>query len=319
MTGDGALVNPLTDPHAANPAYAGGKGAALAAPGPHRPAGARRVRRQSAYRRFVDEHALSALIDQVTGQLDTAPAGLDTASARLRRGFEEAPVPAPVQAAVAAAYAALGEGPVAVRSSATAEDLPEASCAGQQESVLNVVGAEDLCTAVRRCWSSLWTAKALAYRRRRGTTGSSRWPSWCRTWCRRTSPGVLFTGDPMSGRRDRMVIEAVAGLGEALVGGRVTPRRGFRHLRPRTALPASAPKTHPSRPQPPHRLPQPATSTPPPRRKTPKPDNAEPADAERAPRTPAASRQRRRSAWTSALTPSDVTVSRHLDVASPGS
>ena len=107
--------------------------------------------------------------------------------ARLR---DSPPVPGDIAAAVTAAYRALGGGPVAVRSSATAEDLPTASFAGQQDTYLNVVGAEALLDAVRRCWASLWTDRAVAYRATSGSTTprcGSRW--WSRRWSTRRSPG----------------------------------------------------------------------------------------------------------------------------------
>jgi pyruvate,water dikinase len=238
MTGDGALIIRLTDPLAADPAATGGKGAALAAlarAGLPVPDGF--VVSTTAYRRFVDQHALGPLVEEVTGRLDPEPLGLDGASVTLRRSFEEAPVPAPLRVALAAGYTALGEGPVAVRSSATAEDLPEASFAGQQDSTLDVTGAEDLGAAVRRCWSSLWTARAMAYRRHQviGDGGLA-----LAVVVQKMVPddvaGVLFTADPISGRRDRTVIEAAAGLGDVVVGGRVTPRRWTLDSRTGTVL-----------------------------------------------------------------------------------
>jgi len=222
MGAEPALISRLTDPCACDPAFAGGKGAALAAlvhAGLPVPDGF--VVSTTAYQRFVIENGLSPLVAQVTSRPDTDPAGIDAASATLRRGFEDAPIAAPLRAALVAAYDELGEGPVAVRSSATAEDLPEASFAGQQESVLNVVGASDLCVAVQRCWSSLWTARARAYRRHQGIDEEHlALAVVVQKMVAADAAGVLFTADPVSGRRDHTVIEATAGLGEALVGGR---------------------------------------------------------------------------------------------------
>jgi rifampicin phosphotransferase len=180
----------------------------------------------AAYRDFVREHALDTMIRQEMADLSDDPRVVDAASQRLRRAFESAPISARLRDTIAAAYTALGEGPMAVRSSATAEDQPEASFAGQQDTTLNVEGTADLCDAVRRCWSSLWTARAIAYRRRHeiGHEHIS-----VAAVVQRMVPadvaGVLFTADPLSGRRDHIVIEAAAGLGEAVVGGRVTPDR----------------------------------------------------------------------------------------------
>jgi len=125
--------------------------------------------------------------------------------------------------AVVAAYAALGGGPVAVRSSATAEDLPGASFAGQHETFLNVVGPDAVVAAVRRCWASLWTERAVSYRAGRDAASEPRLS--IAVVVQRLVPadvaGVLFTADPTTGRRDETVITAAWGLGESVVGGTV--------------------------------------------------------------------------------------------------
>jgi pyruvate,water dikinase len=121
------------------------------------------------------------------------------------------------------AWRHLGGGPVAVRSSATAEDLPDASFAGQQETVLGVGDAEALLQAVRRCWSSLWTSRAIAYRVRQGFSHEE--VSLAVVVQRMIEPeaaGVLFTIDPV-GNADDMVVNAAYRLGEAVVSGWVTP------------------------------------------------------------------------------------------------
>jgi phosphohistidine swiveling domain-containing protein len=117
-----------------------------------------------------------------------------------------------------AAYARLGAGAVAVRSSATTEDSPGASFAGQQETVLGVTGAGDLVEAVRRCWDSLHAARAVAYRTARGLAE----PLMGVVVQRMVDPlvaGVLFTADPVTGRRTEMVVDAAPGLGTAVVDG----------------------------------------------------------------------------------------------------
>ena len=90
---------------------------------------------------------------------------------------------------IAAAYRALGAGPVAVRSSGTAEDGPAASYAGQHDSFLNVVGVQEVVAAVERCWASLDTERAIAYRARHGRSATPGWPWWCSGWSRPTRPG----------------------------------------------------------------------------------------------------------------------------------
>jgi rifampicin phosphotransferase len=153
--------------------------------------------------------------------------GVDTDAPpeRVRDALRAAPVPDGVAAAVRAAYRGLGDDvPVAVRSSATAEDLPTASFAGQQDTYLNVVGAEAVLDAVRRCWASLWTDRAVAYRREAGVAPAGvRLAVVVQRMVDAQVAGVLFTADPVSGRRSRAVVDASPGLGEAVVSGAVNP------------------------------------------------------------------------------------------------
>ncbi|TQM37617.1 PEP/pyruvate-binding domain-containing protein [Pseudonocardia cypriaca] len=144
---------------------------------------------------------------------------------RARQALAGAELPAAVAKAVLAAYPALGaDAPVAVRSSATAEDLPWASFAGQQDTYLNVVGADAVLDAVRRCWGSLWTERAVSYRE---TQGIDHQAVHIAVVVQRMVDvqvaGVLFTADPVTGTRHRAVIDASPGLGEAVVSGAVNP------------------------------------------------------------------------------------------------
>ena len=126
-----------------------------------------------AYREYVAEYQLADKIAALAAP-EGDPAGYESASEQIRTLFA-AEVSDAVRAEIAEAYTALGENvAVAVRSSATAEDLPEASFAGQQDTYLNVRGLEDLLVAVRDCWASLWTARAMAYRARQGIDGCRR-------------------------------------------------------------------------------------------------------------------------------------------------
>ena len=137
-----------------------------------------------AYREYVAEHQLADKIAALAVPGDD-PAGYESASQEIRALFA-VEVSDSVRAEIADAYAALGKNvPVAVRSSATAEDLPEASFAGQQDTYLNVRGLEDLLVAVRDCWASLWTARAMSYRAGRASILPwSVWPSWSNRWWR---------------------------------------------------------------------------------------------------------------------------------------
>ncbi|MEV4287590.1 PEP/pyruvate-binding domain-containing protein [Nonomuraea bangladeshensis] len=146
-------------------------------------------------------------------------------------------LPAELRREIAAGYEALGAGPVAVRSSATAEDLPGAAFAGQQDTYLNVVGEQALLDAVRRCWGSLHTERAVAYRARLGIDDAGvSIAVVVQRMVEADTAGVLFTADPVTGDRERIVVDA--GLGEAVVSGLVTPdhyevdRRGRIAYRP---------------------------------------------------------------------------------------
>jgi pyruvate,water dikinase len=209
-------------------ATAGGKGASLVrlhAAGLPVPAGF--IVTTDAYRQFVAAHNLQSGILAALADIDLSqPVTLEDASRRVRSLFAQGEVPPEIASAVAQAYATLpGTKPaVAVRSSATAEDLPEASFAGQQDTYLNVTGASAVLEATRNCWASLWTARAIGYRARQGI------PPECvalavvvQVLVPAEAAGIMFTADPVSGRRDRMLISAAWGLGEAVVGGLVTP------------------------------------------------------------------------------------------------
>lgn len=124
---------------------------------------------------------------------------------------------------IAAAYDELGAGRVAVRSSATAEDSETASFAGQQETYLGVVGAEEVCAKVVACWASFFSERALFYRGHKGSLEDLGMAVVVQRMVEAEKAGVIFTVDPVQRRRDRMIVEAVLGLGEQVVSGEVTP------------------------------------------------------------------------------------------------
>jgi rifampicin phosphotransferase len=178
-----------------------------------------------AYRAFVAAAGLQPEVVQICGEArpdDTAT--VEAASAAIRALFAGAAMPPEIAAATLQAYRDLGQGRVAVRSSATAEDLPGASFAGQQETYLNIEGEEQLLAAVQRCWSSLWTGRAIAYRARQGIGPEEvALAVVVQRQVEAESAGVLFTANPVNGRRDQMTIDGAWGLGEAVVSGQVTP------------------------------------------------------------------------------------------------
>jgi pyruvate, water dikinase len=136
----------------------------------------------------------------------------------------EAPIGDELRAAMAQAHAALGRDvAVAVRSSACAEDGQAASFAGQQETYLHVRGLEDVLDRLRDCWASFFSDRALFYRAEKGSLDDIAMAVVVQRMVDPEVAGVMFTVDPVSGRKDRLVIEAVLGLGEAVVSGEVTP------------------------------------------------------------------------------------------------
>jgi rifampicin phosphotransferase len=180
------------------------------------------------FRRVVAKTpAVGGLLDQLS-RVDLGDGdAVRVLSARMRRIIEDIPVPGDVEEAVARAVASFGEqGAYAVRSSATAEDLPTASFAGQQDTYLNVVGAASVLRHISRCWASLFTERAVTYRRRHGI--DHRTVQMAVVVQRMVVPdvsGVLFTADPVTGNRKTATVDAGFGLGEALVSGLVNPDR----------------------------------------------------------------------------------------------
>jgi pyruvate,water dikinase len=178
------------------------------------------------YRDFVSINGLNGRIDKIlqTIQPDD-PAMLEQASAEIRAAFQTGNIPQDMLEEIRAAYAALGDSTaVAVRSSATAEDLPDLSFAGQQDTYLNIVGDEALLTGVVDCWASLWTARAIGYRARNAIAHSdTALAVVVQRMVQSEASGVLFTANPLTGKRAETVIDATLGLGEALVSGQVVP------------------------------------------------------------------------------------------------
>src|SRR5215211_5993657 len=181
----------------------------------------------AAYDRFVAENDLKRSIRAALEKVDASKADtLTSASDQIRDLFLRADLSEEVSGAIAEAYAGLDQvdAAVAVRSSATTEDLPSASFAGQQTTSLNVRGEDELLEAVRRCWASLSSARAIAYRERRGFPHDR---VAMAVVVQRLVPaevsGILFTANPVSGARDEIVVNAAFGLGEAVVGGLTTP------------------------------------------------------------------------------------------------
>lgn len=207
----------------------------------------------SAYREFISANDIAA---QVIRLAERATPGdqvaLEEVSREIRALFLQGQMPYEVSNAIVSAYAELSASAVgeidteatarasalsrwqnvvppmavAVRSSATAEDLPDLSFAGQQDTYLNVIGGEALCDAVKSCWSSLWTSRALGYRAHHQINHDDlALAVVVQQMIFSESSGVLFTANPLTGCRHEMVIDASLGLGEAVVAGKVEPDR----------------------------------------------------------------------------------------------
>jgi len=186
-----------------------------------------------AYRQFMADNGFEPrLLEALTGADLTDPAALEFASQQIGGLFREGEIPPEISQAIMDAYIGLSKQhpssedrkAVAVRSSATAEDLPEASFAGQQETYLNIRGAQAVLEAVKKCWTSLWTARAIAYRAHQGIApGDVALAVVVQDLVIADAAGVMFTANPLNGKRDELVINAAWGLGEAIVGGLVTP------------------------------------------------------------------------------------------------
>ncbi len=187
-----------------------------------------------AYRIFVRETGLDKQIKRILEEniVQGKPQEYERASEIIRSKFMRTPMPPSIENAIKSAYYELAkrvgveEPRVAVRSSATVEDLPEASFAGQQETYLNVVGADEVVLHVKKAWASLWTARALSYRDSLNIDHESALMAVIvQKMVNSRSSGVMFTIHPVTGERDKIVIESIWGLGEYIVGGKVTPDR----------------------------------------------------------------------------------------------
>ncbi len=201
------LVLPFSDPRCRQVALAGGKGASLAtmtAEGLPVPPGF-----------VVTSAAFEAAVD--TGALRERMRSKDVEAARAMVAAAEPP-----KELIERHHAEL-TGPVAVRSSACAEDSEAASYAGQQETYLFVEGAEEVCRRVVDCWASFFSERALFYRSQKGSLEDLRMAVVVQKMVDPEKSGVIFTVDPVRRRRDRMVVEAVRGIGEQVVSGEVTP------------------------------------------------------------------------------------------------
>jgi len=185
------------------------------------------------YKKFIEETGISSKIYEIINETVTNPNDpnqYEIASKKIRELIDATPMPKEIEGAIRSAYEELCKRLntkdvfVAVRSSATAEDLPDASFAGQQETYLNVRGVDELIGSTVKCWSSLFTPRAIFYRNEKGFAHEKVFISvGIQKMVNSKAAGVIFTINPVTGDPSQIVIEGNYGLGEAVVSGAVTP------------------------------------------------------------------------------------------------
>src|SRR5215216_4040846 len=234
----------MSAPHDTNPTYplvaplsyfkrgdlllAGGKGAnlgELSQIGFNVPIGF--VITTSSYNLLLQENGFQARLGEILASHSLEnPDLVKKVSDQIQNLLQHAAIPKQMTDDILNAYQELKNGAVAVRSSATAEDLPEAAFAGQQETFLNVIGERDLLDSVRACWMSLWSERAILYRARQKVDQNTvKLAVVVQKMIEPDAAGVMFTANPVTGERDELFIDANPGLGEAVVAGFVTPDR----------------------------------------------------------------------------------------------
>ena len=177
------------------------------------------------YQKFLTDNGLDARLSDILGGVDVYhSSNLVDVARTAQEAILSAPMPPDLSVEITDAYRALGEGPVAVRSSATAEDLPDASFAGQQRTYLNVEGIDQVLETVKGCWASLFEARAIFYRAEQNFDQLGVGIAVpVQRMVQSEISGVMFTAEPNRSDRTKVFIEAVYGLGESVVSGAVTP------------------------------------------------------------------------------------------------
>ena len=223
---DSASILWFADVGAQDVALVGGKGANLGEMTRHGvPVPPGFVVTVTSYRRFLVESGLVGTLHRILDGLNVHdPVVLESAAARAQRTIMGSPLSRTLAREIAEAYERLGGGLVAVRSSATAEDLPDASFAGQQRTYLNVQEIDRVLETVRGCWASLFEARAIFYREEQHFDQLSVGIAVpVQRMVQSEIAGVMFTAEPTRSDRSKVLVEAVHGLGETIVSGEITP------------------------------------------------------------------------------------------------
>ena len=177
------------------------------------------------YKKFVAENKINSEISNLLMELEqNNQVYLEQTAQKIKKLFEQAEIPPDLLMEIDSAYEKIGCPTVAVRSSATAEDLPQTSFAGQYDTYLNIEGKDQLHQSIKSCWASLWNMRALAYRmKQKADHRDLAHGVVIQKLIKAEKSGVLFTANPVNSRRDQMLLNSSWGLGEAIVGGIVTP------------------------------------------------------------------------------------------------
>ena len=182
---------------------------------------------EAAFREHLQANKLTTQIEASLEELaKTNPQASRSVLSNLRQAIIKAPLADTVRADIKNHYRMLSADRLAVRSSATIEDLPDHSFAGQYETYLGVAGLDGCMNAIKKCWASLWTQRAYDYRQKNGFDHLNvNMAVIVQSLVEADASGVIFTADPVNGYKSRIIIETVPGLGDSLVSGKVTPDR----------------------------------------------------------------------------------------------
>lgn len=226
MAGEGRTVLWFSEITRSDVAEAGGKGASLGEmTRANIPVPPGFVVTSRAYSRFMEESGLNQRIRDVLNDTDLSDnEQLNALAGAIQQVIVEEPMPDDIAGKIRAAYQKMGDGAVAVRSSATMEDSGELSFAGQHSSYLNVQSPDDVVAAVKKCWASIFEPRAISYRVANNIDHLEiKMAVPVQKMVQSKTSGTLFTVEPVFQDRNKMVLEAVYGLGESLVSGEITP------------------------------------------------------------------------------------------------
>ncbi|MDQ2086088.1 PEP/pyruvate-binding domain-containing protein [Herbivorax sp. ANBcel31] len=176
------------------------------------------------YKRFLEKNNLEKDIKVLINKVKCNDSDINKAVKKIKNLFEMGEIPEDIKKEIDETYKKIGSPTVAIRSSATAEDMPGMSFAGQYSTYLNVKGLEDVYKYIKKCWASLWNERAVSYRSKQNMVNSDLAHGIVvQKLIKSEKSGIIFTANPVNGKRDEVLINSSWGLGEAIVGGEVNP------------------------------------------------------------------------------------------------